>query len=1191
LVVLFSKEGANLHFKSLELFGFKSFANKTELNFEPGVTAIVGPNGCGKSNISDAIKWVLGETSAREVRGNKMEDVIFSGTDGKEALGFAEVSLTIVNQPKILPTEYDEVTITRRVFRSGESEYFINKSPVRLKDINELFMGTGIGTSTYSLMEQGRIAELLDSRPEERRYVFEEAAGITRYKAKKKEALRKLEQTEANLLRVSDVITEVKRQINSIERQANKARKYKEDFEKLKDMEVVSAANEFRKIKSEEGSIYSDRDGLKAKENELNAVISELDLKLASLRSDLDKVDHRLSEAKANVVNIEGQIERNKDRITYNSERSNELNARISALDRDLVSSRERLANVEAEVARLNLESGQFKSNEENKKAEIGQKTAYLDSIAETVRTCQENIEKAKLYIVDIAQGQTRVHNELTKMVAHTQHLGARQRRIEVEKRKVEEERSSFNQKLGDLVVFVEKIGKDIEELNWKKAQAEGNLSSLDEDIANLETGLQVLNSELTTAQSRLTFLEDLKAKYEGFSLGVKTVLKEIERGSGVSEGVVGVVADLIEPFQGYDSAVEAALGDMVQAVIVKDRDTARKLIKFLDEGSLGRAAFIPLEGLRRQDTSSDILNFLKVNEAARPAVEYLLRNACLAEDLDSALASAAERQDGMRFITKNGEVVERGYSAGGKVPKAEGFSLIGRDAKIKELRISIENLKARTEAAAAELSEKEHSRDLLEADAKMTAEQIHKIQIDNANKISEKASLEEAINKLGDEESLLNLELGEVKSEIDTYAVKEEELKKELATLNDEDSKVQETIKGNQDAITGKLKEREDTLVLITQLKTELEMLKDKETSVINALTMMSRSLEDERSGYFAKERELEDSKGRISELVAESEGLSKKNEELVGSRSAAEADSQKILDERRSVSEAISHVEAEAREAQKSINELSGRIHTLEVKTTEFSYKRSSIKDRLQQVYKVESDLEQVVVPEEINWDETNEKMEALRAKLEGMGPVNLVAIEEHQELQERFTFLTTQQQDLLAAKDDLHKAINKLNRTTREMFLETFQKIQVEFRDMFRLLFGGGDAELLLIDQEDILESGIEIIARPPGKKPQTISLLSGGERSMTAIALLFSIFKVKPSPFCVMDEMDAALDEANIDRFCRVLRDFVKTSQFIMITHNKKTISVADVMYGITMEESGVSKIVSVKFSQELEAKTA
>jgi len=352
-----------------------------------------------------------------------------------------------------------------------------------------------------------------------------------------------------------------------------------------------------------------------------------------------------------------------------------------------------------------------------------------------------------------------------------------------------------------------------------------------------------------------------------------------------------------------------------------------------------------------------------------------------------------------------------------------------------------------------------------------------------------------------------------------------------------------------------------------------------------------MSRSLEDERSGYFAKERELEDSKGRISELVAESEGLSKKNEELVGSRSAAEADSQKILDERRSVSEAISHVEAEAREAQKSINELSGRIHTLEVKTTEFSYKRSSIKDRLQQVYKVESDLEQVVVPEEINWDETNEKMEALRAKLEGMGPVNLVAIEEHQELQERFTFLTTQQQDLLAAKDDLHKAINKLNRTTREMFLETFQKIQVEFRDMFRLLFGGGDAELLLIDQEDILESGIEIIARPPGKKPQTISLLSGGERSMTAIALLFSIFKVKPSPFCVMDEMDAALDEANIDRFCRVLRDFVKTSQFIMITHNKKTISVADVMYGITMEESGVSKIVSVKFSQELEAKTA
>jgi len=338
-------------------------------------------------------------------------------------------------------------------------------------------------------------------------------------------------------------------------------------------------------------------------------------------------------------------------------------------------------------------------------------------------------------------------------------------------------------------------------------------------------------------------------------------------------------------------------------------------------------------------------------------------------------------------------------------------------------------------------------------------------------------------------------------------------------------------------------------------------------------------------------KERELEDSRNRIAELVSESDVLSKRNDELLVLKASAESDSQKIVEERRTISDTLAHLESEVRENQKSLNDLSGRIHVLEVRSTEFGYKRSSIKDRLLQVYKVEADLDQVEIPGDINWEETNTKMELLREKLEQMGPVNLVAIDEHKELQERFTFLTTQQQDLLSAKDDLHKAINKLNRTTREMFIETFQKIQAEFRDMFRLLFGGGDAELLLIDQEDILESGIEIIARPPGKKPQSISLLSGGERSMTAIALLFSIFKVKPSPFCVMDEMDAALDEANIDRFCRVLRDFVKTSQFIIITHNKKTISVADVMYGITMEESGVSKIVSVKFSQELEAKTA
>ncbi len=1179
-----------MHFKNLELFGFKSFANKTELNFEPGVTAIVGPNGCGKSNISDSIKWVLGETSAREVRGTKMEDVIFSGTDGKEALGFAEVSLTIVNQPKILPTEYDEVTITRRVFRSGESEYFINKTPVRLKDINELFMGTGIGTSTYSLMEQGRIAELLDSRPEERRYVFEEAAGITRYKAKKKEALRKLEQTEANLLRVSDVITEVKRQINSIERQANKARKYKDDFEKLKEMEVLSASNEFKKLKNEEGSIYSDRDALKTKEDEFNAAISGLDSKLAGLRSELDNVDHRLSEAKANVVNIEGQIERNRDKITYNSERTGEFNSRISSIEKDLVANRERLSGLETEVSRLAAESGMFKTNEENKRREIEEKTTYLDSIAETVKTCQSNIEKAKLYIVDIAQGQTRAHNELTKLVAHTQHLSSRQRRIEVEKRKVDEERACVNQKLGDLVISIEKISKDIEELNWKKAQAEGNLSNLDEEINKLEIDLQGLNSELATSQSRLAFLEDLKAKYEGFSLGVKTVLKEVEKGSPVSDGVIGVVADLIEPFQGYDGVVEAALGDMVQAVIVKDKDTAKRLIKFLDEGSLGRATFIPLEGINRPEKGSDIMNYIKAGENIKPVIDYMLRNTFLSEDLEAAFSAAGDNANA-RLITRNGEVVEKGLSTGGKIPKAEGFGLIGRDAKIKELKISTENLKVRTESAVRELGEKKQTRDTLEADTKTVAEQIHRIQIDNANKISEKSGLDDAMTKLTDEESLLNLELDEVKSEIDTYAFKEEELKKELATLNDEDSKVQETIKSNQETISVKLKEREDTLVLITQLKTELDLLKDKEISVINALTMMGRSLEDEKNGYFAKERELEDSRNRIAELVSESDVLSKRNDELLVLKASAESDSQKIVEERRTISDTLAHLESEVRENQKSLNDLSGRIHVLEVRSTEFGYKRSSIKDRLLQVYKVEADLDQVEIPGDINWEETNTKMELLREKLEQMGPVNLVAIDEHKELQERFTFLTTQQQDLLSAKDDLHKAINKLNRTTREMFIETFQKIQAEFRDMFRLLFGGGDAELLLIDQEDILESGIEIIARPPGKKPQSISLLSGGERSMTAIALLFSIFKVKPSPFCVMDEMDAALDEANIDRFCRVLRDFVKTSQFIIITHNKKTISVADVMYGITMEESGVSKIVSVKFSQELEAKTA
>ncbi len=1178
-----------MHFKSLELFGFKSFANKTTLNFEPGVTAIVGPNGCGKSNISDAIKWVLGETSAREVRGLRMEDVIFSGTDGKEALGFAEVSLTIVNQPKILPTEYDEVTITRRVFRSGESEYFINKAPVRLKDISELLMGTGIGTSTYSLMEQGRIDQLLDSRPEERRFVFEEAAGITRYKSKKREALRKLEQTEANLLRVNDVVAEVKRQINSIERQANKARRYKEDFDKLKELELLHAAREFREIGQQEGNVSSDRDSLSAKESELASMISDLDSRTAVLRADLAGVDQRLSDAKANVVNIDGQIERNKDKASYNYERVSELNARIANLEKDINANRQRLSNLENEVSRLNSEANSFRANEENKRTEIEERAVYLEAISETVKTCQSNIEKAKAYVVDVAQGQTRTHNELTKLVANTQHLNSRQRRIEVEKRKVEEERAVSGQKLRELSAFVENISKDIEGLNWKKAQAEGDLNSLGEELSISETQLQALNSELTTEQSRLVFLEDLKSRYEGFSLGVKSILKEAEKGSSVAEGITGVLADLIVPFQGYDSAIEAALGDSAQAIIVKDRETSKRLIKFLDENSFGRATFVPLDGLVEAEAKTDLLDYIKAAENIKPALSYLLNGIYLAEDLETAFNVIPEKAAGVRLVTKNGEVVEKGLFTGGKIPRAEGFGLIGRDAKIKELKISTESLRAEIDTLDKEVQDKKRRRDDLQAVSKSTTEDIHRIQIEHANKISERSAIEEAVGKLNEEESLLNLEFDEVKSEIDTLVTKEEELKKEIFQLNDEDSKVQETINSNQDTISLKLKEREDTLVLITQLKTELDLLKDKETSILNALNMMARSLDDERNILIAKESEIGQSRGKIAELQIESEQLIRNNETLLAGRSKAQEDSLKILDERKVLADSITNQESEIREVQKRLEDIRSQVYTLNVKTTEFNYKKSGLRDRLQQVYKIELDLEQVAIPEDINWEETGGKMGVLRVKLDQMGPVNLVAIEEHQELQERYTFLTTQQQDLLLAKDDLHKAINKINRTTRELFLETFEKIQIEFRSMFRLLFGGGDAELLLIDQSDILESGIEIIARPPGKKPQSITLLSGGERSMTAISLLFAIFKVKPSPFCVLDEMDAALDESNIDRFCKVLGDFVKMSQFIMITHNKKTISVADVMYGITMEESGVSKIVSVKFSNEADTK--
>lgn len=837
-----------MYFKGLELVGFKSFAEKTKLHFEPGVTAIVGPNGCGKSNIADSIKWVLGEQSPKELRGSRMEDVIFNGTDGKPPLGLAEVSLILSNEDGILPIEYKEVTITRRIFRSGESAYYLNKTQVRLKDIMELIMDTGMGSSAYSLFEQGKVDLFLSSKPEERRGVFDEASGITKYKAKKREALRKLELTENNLVRVNDIINEVQRQITSIERLSNKARKYKEELETLKALEVRVSGFEYRRLKEE------------------------------------------------------------KRRLEENREE--------------------------------------------------------LDKISEAIRNCQAAIVRSKAELVDVMSRHSQIKNDIARLSADIAHINARLRRLRIEKENVSKEEEAAREKLSTIETEISSFHSHAAQITTTIQNVEAEMNHLHQELGNLNGKHQDLQNRILSSESQLEFLEDLKrhtAKAFDLSQSKKAVLLTTDHPQGEISTILG---------------------------------------------KLDGAAW-PLK---------DVYAFEEFKIATPCRIKYI-------------------------------------------------------DSESKELREAIEKLKGEASGIAQHKKEVEDKIASAHHRLKEAESSLHRVQLALADKEAVKKNLETEKKKLTDELSLLNLEIDEATGDLNELTNRENVLTENLRTIEEQRDKIENSIATQQELIESQSRQREAILVQIAQ-------------------------------------------------------------------------------------------------------------------KDTEFSFRSTNVKERIKEIYKV--DLDQVTGEEEIpgeDLEEMKNQIHHLKNKLESMGPVSLGSIEEHEDLKSRLEFLLNQREDLVCAERSLKEAIQKINKTIRTLFLETFEKIGVEFHKFFRALFGEGHAQLLLVDKEDVLESGIEIEARPPGKKLQNISLLSGGEKALTAIALLFAIFKVKPSPFCLLDEIDAALDEANINRFTNLLSEFIKTSQFIIITHNKKTITMADVMYGITMEESGVSKIVSVKFKDE------
>lgn len=1070
-----------MYFKKLELFGFKSFAEKTILHFEPGITAVVGPNGCGKSNIADSIRWVLGEQSVKSLRGSKMEDVIFNGTESISALGYAEVSLTFSNETKALAPiggldiNYDEVTVTRRLFRSGESEYLLNKTQVRLKDILELFMGTGIGAESYSLIEQGKIDLILSSRPEDRRLVFDEAAGISKYKSHKRETIRKIEDTEANLLRINDIIAEVRRQINSLERQAAKARRYKEVFQRLEELEAAVSNVQLRRGQEQLAKLTQELGRLESQQDSDTREIERLNNALISRQQELALSEENLNNLRQQARNSENTLSHNNQQIGFNQERLNELKLRLQAIVQQKDELTTKISHDEAKLSAFRSESDGLALELKEKESLSAGAQGRLEETANIIERAQACAAEARKNVLEFTAQEVQLNNRMRELAGLLNQALARKKRLDIEKAKTGEELALIQNNLESSLSRQDEVYQRL--LAYKK-EYEALKALYQDGVQEKEALVSRVNSlenEKIALESQKEFLSNLKLRYESIS-----------------------------------------------------------------ESS---NAYILLDSLSNEKMSGLII---KVTEMQDP------------QEADTAIFNPA------RFKIKG---------------VAKPISLDPReiDDKIVKLEQEITRVKD-------ELNQKAAVALGLSAKLSLSQEALRAAEIEYNSSCNQKDNIQKQHDKLKEELELVGLESKETSGELNQFNADEKQLNEEI---NKQKAKVcanQEEIDTALQEITAQNSIKEEILLVITQLRAEIRGCEEKALGSLGTYKVLEEVYLKDRSSLELLEGEERSSAARIRELDQSLESLSAEINTILKQKEILEKETALALENLTQLKDKLKDGQDAITGRKDCIDQNKAATHGLKMQQQELTFQQNGIYERMQQIYKIDADrLRNSPDRADCNVEDAVSEIELLKTKLESYGQVNLVAIEEFEELKRRFDFLSQQQADLLRAKESLHEAILKINRTTKKMFLETFEKLAVEFKNYFRLLFGGGDGQLFLIDEQDVLESGIEIVCRPPGKKLQNVLLLSGGEKSMAAIALLFAIFKVKPSPFCLLDEIDAALDESNVDRFSGMLADFTSQSQFIVITHNKKTIANANIMYGITMEKAGISKIVSVKLA--------
>jgi chromosome segregation protein len=1182
--------------RKMEVLGFKSFSEKTQIEFPRGVTAVVGPNGCGKSNVVDAIRWALGEQSPKQLRGKAMEDVIFNGAESKKPMGMAEVTLVFSNEngrPLADYLDYTEISVSRRLFRSGESEYLINKVPCRLKDITDLFLGTGVGHRAYSIVEQGKMEFVLNAKPEERRILIEEAAGITKYKDRKAAALRKMEATQQNLLRLSDVIGEIKRQMNSLNRQAKKAERYKGYRDEMRGIELGQARQTYRSLEGQHKEMQASLQELKDQEvrataeiQEVEAAVERIKVNLLDLERDLGAHQERLAGNEGDIKTRENQVElstRDRENLQKQAFRAEEeigkLTQQIEDANREILGYEESLQDLQQKIA---LEAD---SQVEKEKVFAEKKIQLNDH--------EQSLANEKNALVDLLTRLAHLKNQVLDLNRRSEELLRRQEklaggRMEAERKAEELRRHMVQQSLQ--LTDRRKVKSQVEQEREEKIT---RLKDLQASLAAFQEELQQERERLNRDHSRLNSLLELQKNFEGYQEGVRAILLKRQAQGMDQNGICGLVEDIVETDPQYECVVESVLGEKLQHFIVQNHEESLKAIEYLKAQGSGRSGFIPLRlkpnplaspASSRNGRVTPLLDVVKVKEEFAPLAEYLFGDVWIIPTLREAID--LWNQDGIWkiLVTLDGEVLHpSGVVTGGSKEQAASGTF-HRKREIRDLNQSTEELKRKVSSLEGKQEELIKDIKRLETAVEELTRNLHQEELRIVSEMKELDQGQGELKRWQQEIETLRFEESQLAEErLDV----QEKIRQNEAALKEAEGEKQDREQGlfrrEQDLITLK-RDIEVLLAEVTEVKLRVATLQEKKQHLDQNLERTRLVLQENESLLSRRGEEVRDCLGQIRaaedrrrQAEADLHRLLAEHQEL---QSRLETKRESLREER----EKLEKSEVLWKERRESLHDLHDRKNDLSMKLMETDLNLKHLLSSVEEKHRISPDD---FLAREEDRDSFAPEVEArlaeLKSLIESMGEVNLLAIQEYEECRIRLDFLTEQEADLVQSLEALDQAIKKINRTSRKRFGATFEAVNQKFKEIFTTLFGGGRAELVLTDESNLLETGVDIVVQPPGKKLQNVSLLSGGEKALTSVALIFSLFLINPSPFCMMDEVDAPLDDANIGRFNNMIQELAQRYQIILVTHNKRTMEIADTLYGITMEEPGTSKVISVKLN--------